>query len=260
MPLTTAHPVASILLHKSMGRYGVLSALIIGSMTPDFHYFVPLHVGRDHSHSLLGLLWYCLPMGLMTYWFFHRFFKHAFCDLLPLVVKRKLAWQNDQNITSERTPIIAVILSLLVGSFTHVVWDSFTHGTSPIVMALTPLQYPLANIGNYVVTVYKILQHGSSIVGTLVISIWIFRWYEKALSINVSPAKHNSPLIIVGTAVITIAYALYAAQTGFDPSLQLAKPILFLRHLFIGGVKAAGACMIFYTLWWHIKNRQSKTA
>jgi Domain of unknown function (DUF4184) len=257
MPLTTAHPVASILLRKPMGRFGVLSALIIGSMTPDFHYFIPLHVGRDHSHSLLGLVWYCLPMGLVSYWFFHRFFKHAFCDLLPLAVKQKIAWIIDQNKTSKQIPFLAVVLSLLVGSLTHIVWDSFTHGTSPVVMAISPLQYPITYIGDYAVTVYKVLQHGSSVVGTLVMSIWVARWYEKAPSIETINAKYNSRMIITATAIITIAYALYTAQNAFDPSLQLAKPILFLRYLFIGGVKAAGACMVVYTLWWHLTNRRS---
>ncbi len=259
MPLTTAHPLPSILLRKPMGRFGVLSALIIGSMTPDFHYFIPLHVGREHSHSLLGLVWYCLPMGLVTYWLFHRFFKQALSDLLPLAVKQKIAWVIDQNTTSKPIPFLAVVLSLLVGSITHIIWDSFTHGTSPVVMAISPLQYPIASIGNYVVTVYKVLQHGSSVIGTLVMAIWIARWYVKAPSIKTKPTKQNSVMIITATTITTIAYALYAAQNGFDPNLQLAKPVLFLRHLFIGGVKAAGACMISYTLWWHLTNRRCVT-
>jgi hypothetical protein len=36
VPFTTAHPAAAVSLHRPLGRFRVLSTLILGSMTPDF--------------------------------------------------------------------------------------------------------------------------------------------------------------------------------------------------------------------------------
>jgi len=55
MPLTPAHAAAVVPLWRLLGSRAVLSALVIGSMTPDFAYFLPLGVRRAESHSLAGL-------------------------------------------------------------------------------------------------------------------------------------------------------------------------------------------------------------
>ena len=41
MPFTISHTVAVIPLYKYLGKFGALSALIIGSMIPDFEYIIP---------------------------------------------------------------------------------------------------------------------------------------------------------------------------------------------------------------------------
>jgi Domain of unknown function (DUF4184) len=66
MPFTFAHPAIAVPLLRPLGCYGVLSALVIGSLAPDLAYVLPLSVPRHKSHSLTGLLWFCLPVGLMT--------------------------------------------------------------------------------------------------------------------------------------------------------------------------------------------------
>ncbi|MSQ59664.1 MAG: DUF4184 family protein [Betaproteobacteria bacterium] len=40
MPFTIAHPAAALPLLRPLRGFGVLSALVIGSMTPDFPYFL----------------------------------------------------------------------------------------------------------------------------------------------------------------------------------------------------------------------------
>ena len=54
MAFTPAHAAAAVPLHRLLGSRAVLSALVIGSMTPDFAYFLPLGVRRAQSHSLVG--------------------------------------------------------------------------------------------------------------------------------------------------------------------------------------------------------------
>jgi len=79
MPLTISHPAAAVPLARS----GLaLSALVIGSMTPDFPYFFPFFPYGYISHSLIGLLIYCLPVGLFSLGVFHFLIKYPVLSLL----------------------------------------------------------------------------------------------------------------------------------------------------------------------------------
>src|SRR5436190_14372695 len=91
MPFTFAHPAAAVPLLRPLRRFGSLSALIIGSMSPDFAYMFPHWVGRPHSHSLLGLLTFCLPAGIAIYFLLHALIKQPVLSLVPLSTSSRLA-------------------------------------------------------------------------------------------------------------------------------------------------------------------------
>ena len=80
MPYPFAHPAAVL----PMGRFGVPSALAIGSIAPDLWHFAPL-VDRAHSHGADALLWFCLPVGVAAYLLFHLVLK---APLIALVARR----------------------------------------------------------------------------------------------------------------------------------------------------------------------------
>jgi hypothetical protein len=107
VPYPFAHPAAVLPLIRPMGRFGVASALVIGSMVPDAWYLVP-GLERADSHSASGLLWFCLPVGLLAYVVF-RYFRNESISAAP--------WH-------------AVFISLLVGALTHLGWDSLAHSYS----------------------------------------------------------------------------------------------------------------------------------
>ena len=107
MPYPFAHPAAVLPLIRPMGRFGVTSALVIGSMIPDAWYLVP-GLARSDSHSASGLLWFCLPLGLLVYVAFHYL----------------------RNESLPAAPWHAVVISLLVGALTHLGWDGLAHAYS----------------------------------------------------------------------------------------------------------------------------------
>lgn len=100
MPYPFAHPAAVLPLARPMGRLGVTSALVIGSMVPDAWYLFPGLVRAD-SHSAAGLFWFCLPLGFVVY----------------------LLWNGGRL----RAPLPAVAVSLAVGALTHFAWDALAH-------------------------------------------------------------------------------------------------------------------------------------
>ncbi len=160
MPFTFAHPAAAVPLLRPLGRFGSLSALCIGSIAPDMAFIVPLDLTREQTHGLVALLTFCLPAGLMAYLLFQFLLKAPLLALLPNAIADKFG-----NGSSMREPWSAVLVSLLCGAATHLVWDAFTHPGTPVVNALPLLQVELANIGGYHVYVFKVLQHGSSVLG-----------------------------------------------------------------------------------------------
>jgi hypothetical protein len=104
MPYPFAHPAAVLPLVPLLGRLAVAPALVIGSMVPDAWYLVPGMVRAD-SHSATGLLWFCLPVGLLAY----------------------LAYRYLRTSSLPDKPWHAVVVSLLAGALTHLAWDGLTH-------------------------------------------------------------------------------------------------------------------------------------
>ncbi|MBX9849921.1 MAG: DUF4184 family protein, partial [Rhodocyclaceae bacterium] len=180
MPFTFAHPAAAIPLLRPLGRYGVLSALIIGSCMPDVAYFSPLEFDREVSHSLSALFWYCLPAGLICYLLFHCLIKGPILALMPSVLLKRLGNYCVHFNQLPKASWWAVVISLLCGSVTHLIWDSFTHSSGPAVMVFPALRMPLFTIDGYLVSLYKLLQHLSTMLGMLLIAMWVWRWFKLA--------------------------------------------------------------------------------
>src|SRR5690349_14740000 len=83
MPFTAAHPAAILPLAVRLSvPYGV-SALAVGSMSPDFEYFLWRHAASTSGHSIDGLFVFCLPAGLIVLAAFHTLVKRPLALLLP---------------------------------------------------------------------------------------------------------------------------------------------------------------------------------
>src|ERR1043166_4543968 len=87
MPMTFAHPVAVLPLAK---RGLVFSALVIGSMSPDFEYFLRLHTRENFGHTLPGLFLFSVPAGFVVLWIYHALLKMPLLSLLPESHQRRL--------------------------------------------------------------------------------------------------------------------------------------------------------------------------
>src|SRR6185436_12856357 len=214
MPYPFAHPAAVIPLARAMGRFAVPSALVIGSIAPDFWYFVPF-VERGESHSIAGLAWFCLPLGLLLYALFHLFLKQP---LIALLSPRLRAF------TPARLPAVpwsAVIISLLVGAVTHLAWDGLTHSHDEGWR-------------------HNWLQHASTVSGTLVLGWWIWRKLRRA------PAARAplSPLARAATLLGFVAVAALAAlHEAALPSPDLYALRQFLRTGGFAALEALGAAL-----------------
>jgi hypothetical protein len=62
MPFTVSHVAAVLPVYRPLTRWRVFTAAVIGSMVPDFGMLLPGGLERWQTHSLPGLLNFCLPV------------------------------------------------------------------------------------------------------------------------------------------------------------------------------------------------------
>lgn len=95
MPFTPAHILAVIPFSISNKKLP-LSALAIGAVVPDFTMFFPFS-SYHYSHSLSGLIFYCLPFGTLLLVFYHLLAKPFLIDLSPRWARRRLLSTLDKK-------------------------------------------------------------------------------------------------------------------------------------------------------------------
>ncbi len=252
MPFTFAHPAAALPLLRPLGRYGSLSALAIGSIAPDLTFIVPLPLSREQTHGLAALFLFCLPAGALVYFLFHALFKAPLIALLPAPIAHRVA-------PSARPVWPAVLVSLLCGAATHVLWDAFTHPGTPIVNALPWLQRELGNIGGYRLYGFKLLQHAGSVLGMAVLVLWMWRWLHRAPPASVRPDRVLTRAQRKGAIAALIAAPLLAGLIAGWWRVPVVASVVDLQ-VFAGGfifsALPAGAVMLtLYSALWQLARR-----
>jgi hypothetical protein len=169
VPFTFSHPaiILPFLRTKKLSATG----LIIGSMSPDFEYFIRMKVQSDISHTFLGLILFNLPAGFLVTLIFHEIIKRKLIENSPSFLQYKLEILKDMKwIDYLQTNFLSVLISILIGAFSHLFWDAFTHESGYYVQKMSFLIYKINNI-----PLYKIIQHLSSIVGMIFILWYIYK-------------------------------------------------------------------------------------
>lgn len=175
MPFTFSHPAAIIPLTFLPRRWFSLTGLIIGSLTPDFEYFLRLKIKSYYSHTIDGLFWFNLPLGLLLAFIFHNIVRDSLFSNLPTTLKTRFSpyRQFDWNNHFKRNKLV-VIFSILLGAASHLLWDSFTHDQGYFVQTIPALQNSVDFMGRKI-PILKMLQHGSTLLGGLVIAFAIYK-------------------------------------------------------------------------------------
>src|ERR1700761_6470084 len=83
MPFTISHAAVVPPFSRFLARWSLLSAVVIGTMVPDFAIFLPWRMYRLEPHSGMALFTFCLPVGLCCYWLFQYLIKLPVIEVLP---------------------------------------------------------------------------------------------------------------------------------------------------------------------------------
>lgn len=207
MPFTAAHPAIVLPVLKRLRGPFTTSALVIGTMTPDFEYFLRLQPVAGIGHSPVGLIVFCIPVGLVVLAVFHLVVKRPVAMLLPAWVQARISPALATPRVDARTALITTLL-IFAGAITHVVWDGFTHPNGWAVERWRWLATIVLSVGGVHIAVYKLLQHGSTFVG-LIALVWVLvNWLWRQPVVNVPPNRFTPGVqlkIVAGLATTAVS-------------------------------------------------------
>jgi hypothetical protein len=153
-----------------------LPALVIGSIAPDFGYYIRRYALSDLAHTWHGVVLADVPTGLLVLSIFYLL-RRPLWFLLPEPHRSALASRLSSPPLS-LSFVISAAVSIAVGACTHIIWDSFTHPWGWIVRQIPALHLPWS-IAGIPLSGYSVLQHGSTLVGLFVIGVAYVRWLRR---------------------------------------------------------------------------------
>ena len=230
MPFTLAHPAAVLPLRRV--RHLRIAPLIVGAMVPDVPYYLPGHLARyvpmthvfAQSFTVDLLLGYALLASLvvlqgpLTALLSAR--ARALCLRALLPLHRPIEW-------------LFAAPAIVLGVWTHLLWDSFTHLDGWMVHRVEVLSAPLV-FGPYTGTVYHALQYLSSVAGLSVLVLWYVRLPTPAVATSPEAVRSAAGpvLLLVMVAALLIGGVQGMQQFQHTHNVYNTLDVLLINTLF----------------------------
>jgi membrane-bound metal-dependent hydrolase YbcI (DUF457 family) len=217
LPFTVSHAAAVLPLHRISRHQLPLSALMIGSMAPDFGYFFSRAESRQLTHSFIGLFTFSLPMGLLIWLFYIALLEKATITLLPD------RWHTRFAHTDAITPrlLVRAAIAIILGAITHILWDAFTHRGTFVTNNLPWLLDPVPGISW--LPIYHLLQGLSSVFGLWVLARWARHLHRQPARSLIRPYRISERARICANWCLLVAALLGAllewlpySHAGYD--------------------------------------------
>lgn len=211
---------------ESARRMALISGLVIGSMVPDSEKLAPIFRARIIEkrllHDPIGFVFVGVPLCFVAAWFFSY--------ALP-VLQRAIGAipKSDARLIAPRSWALVGRFGMasLVGGFSHIVLDSFTHGFGFITHHVQTMTR-IVSVGGYDMTVAKLLWFVTSLLGLLMVGVVM----TKIVSNLTWTKPHWARL---GAIATTTALAFAAGMARKTPGRGG-----FLQHLKFGFLFASG--------------------
>jgi hypothetical protein len=223
MGFTFSHP-ALILPVRYLPRVSYsMNGLIVGSMIPDLEYFIRPDNSSTFSHTIPGLFLFDLPAALIILTIYHLLIREGFTGNLPAFLRLRLSPYLHFNwLFYYSKNRLIVLCSILFGSITHLLWDSFTSGNGYFVIHHTFLETSITVL-NITISIYKIIKHSSSLIGALILLYVLFQ-LPKGKEPKLQPQRGYWGWMVILTCILTlIQLATYYQHISAN---QLIKKIV----------------------------------
>lgn len=268
MPWTFAHP-AFVLPLKRLGPLPLsLPALAVGSMMPDLFFYLGARPLSLYAHTVLGALLVGLPSGLVVLALL-GLLRRPLIHLLPQPHRGALLARFGGPLSWRAPAIASWVVSVLVGCWSHLLIDLFTHAPPAAVGWLQWLNLPLLTVGGRPLLVHTAMQTGVSALAVLVIIVVYRRWLRTLIALpsvaaRLMPAKADAegaqaspvriPLkdsgpwrwwlhgaLLVGSGLVGLAHVLATAPpitSGRDLEFQIFRLLVLATMVYVPALVA----------------------
>ncbi|WP_066759576.1 DUF4184 family protein [Crocinitomix algicola] len=169
MPFTFCHPAIILPLTKISKNKISATGLVIGSMAPDFEYFIKMKMEKIHGHTFEGILYFTLPLTILLSIIYHKFVRDHLINSLPEFLNHKvLCYVGIDWFTWLKKYWYVLIYSSLIGVLSHLLWDNFTHPHTFMVNHI-PILKGWINVFGVVMSRTDFLQALSTLIGGVII-------------------------------------------------------------------------------------------
>ena len=232
-------------------RWLPFSALVAGSLAPDFHYFLNLESHRRFSHSKLGAFLFCLPVGLGLLWIFQRLMKLPMISLAPEAHQQRLVRFAQPFSWGPAKRFLLILSALLIGIFSHLAWDAFTHDGGFFVRNVADLRAPALEEWGTHRPLFNMLQHASSLLGMALLVVWYWLWFRRTPPQPVPPwlGLKAGPRRWVIAVILSFAGGV-ALLDAYIASDHLASRIYFAGTFAIMFMSLVFVEVFCFSLWW----------
>lgn len=213
MPFTVSHAAVAI---PGVRRIGLpVSAVIIGSMAPDFPLYTPGPFTQAFSHSALGFLLAFLVAELV-FVLWHGVLSRPLAWYAPHQVRRRItAPLGLRSRIDSAAKLARVSLALALGIASHLFWDLFSHGGTVVTRHVAMADETYA--GHYG---WWWAQVGFSALGLLAVGIWIAHWWVTSPTVEPADTPHPATraLVLLGSLALVVNAVAYAAMQAWEMS------------------------------------------
>ena len=187
MPFTPAHPAIVMPLAKSKKLSA--TALIAGSMVPDFEFFFQMREVENIGHHWFGVLLFDIPVALLICYLFHNLLRNLLVANMPAFIQKRfvstLTFDWNKYVSAKKWPVFN---SLLIGIASHFLWDGFTHYDG-IFVEWIPVLSAKTGFTGFNIPVYFLLQLIFSLAGLAVMALYIYKMPVK--EVDYKPVQSN---------------------------------------------------------------------
>lgn len=173
VPFTVSHAAVAWPLSRLVPQLPA-AALAIGAMSPDFEYLVRLAPRSHLSHTPVGVFAFCLPVAMAAWLAYRYLVRPAALELLPAA----LATEQPDRREPIGSTTLAAALAIVLGAFSHLAWDAFTHQDGLAVAAIPVLRQDVVP-GHDGLLWCQLLQHVSTLVGLVILGVWGLRAWQR---------------------------------------------------------------------------------
>lgn len=212
MPFTISHAVLAPPISKLTGNRLPIAALAIGTMVPDlFRLFT--NADYNGSHQWSGLIFPDLILGLLFCFIWYAIYRPMLFAFFGL--NKPL---NIGSLNRFCGFIMGIIIAVIIGTATHIIWDGLTHVDFRTFAFKDILMQPIQLL-NHSYPLHRVLQIGLSALALPVLAWMIYRHhlhYRSAIQVNKKIKIYVYALTVLSLLAGVASYFYFADSVYSD--------------------------------------------